>query len=170
MSNYGPTLPLTPPPTHEPSPPSSSGPTTYYLGVSSSLSFSSIVVIVRHRRHPCHHGVGCGLLLGAACRHCDPHHCRPLLPKTHQRRRPHRLALSSPPPAISPPIAVTPSLPSPPSRLPMESSWTSMRCQRPPVPTRRVPLLPAPLLSGDRPIAPMPPAAAMTRFLFGSRQ
>ena len=49
-------------PHHEPSLPSSSGPTTHYLAVSSSLSSSTNAVIVCHHRHCHHHGVGCCLV------------------------------------------------------------------------------------------------------------
>jgi len=71
-----------------------------------------IVAVVHQRRHrppppPSLSSRG-WLLLGAACRHLHPHHCRPRPTQPYQRRRPHRLASSPPPP-----------------------SWTGMRCQCP---------------------------------------
>ena len=114
MSNYEPTIPLTPPTTHEPSPPSSSGPTITWRSrrrrrrpspSSSSSATAAIVTIMGH-------GVGCCLLLGAACRHRHPHHCHPPSQKIHQRRRPRRIASSSPPPCDPPlPVTVTHSRP-----------------------------------------------------------
>ena len=109
-------------PHHEPSLPSSSGPTTHYLAVSSSSSSSTNAVIVRHRRHRRHHGVGCCLV--------PPDSVVILTIVVHRRRNPTNdgipAASTRPPP---PPISVAPS---PPSRSPMTPSWTGMRRQCPP--------------------------------------
>ena len=96
-------------------------------------------------------------MLGAACRHLHPHHCRPPPTQPHQRWRPCRLASFSSPPCDPPPVAVAPS---PPSRLPMAPSLTGMwrRCALPPGPTRQVPLPHAPPSLGYGPIAPAPPS------------
>jgi hypothetical protein len=93
-----------------------------------------IVAVVHQRRHrppppPSLSSRG-WLLLGAACRHLHPHHCRPRPTQPYQRRRPHRLASSSSPPC-DPPPPVAFAL-SPPSQSPMALSWTGMRCQCPP--------------------------------------
>ena len=115
-------------PHHEPSLPSSSGPTTHYLAVSSSLPSSTNAVIICHRRHHCHHGVGCCMVPPAAT--------VILTIVVHRRRNPTNDGVPAasprtpPPPEIPlPPVAVAPS---PPSRSPMAPSWTGMQRRHPP--------------------------------------
>jgi hypothetical protein len=89
-------------PHHEPSLPSTSGPTTHYLAVSSSSSSSTNAVIIRHRhhrRHRRHHGVGCCLVPAATFILT----LSSTADAPHQRWRPRRLASSSSPPCDPPP-------------------------------------------------------------------
>jgi hypothetical protein len=145
MLDYEPTLPLHPPP-----------PTTHYLAVSSSSSSSTNAVIVRHCRHRRHHGVGCCLVPLAATPTSSP------LSSTAKTTPP---TTASPPPRLvllPPPVAVAVAS-SPPSRSPMAPCVMrhGPACgvdALPPGPTRQVPLLHAPPLSGYGPIAPAPPS------------
>ena len=138
-------------PHHEPSPPSTSGPTTHYLAVSSSSLLSTNAVIVRHRRHRRHHGVGCCLVPPAAT--------VILTMVVHRRRNPTNDNVPAASPCPPPPPATTPPpLLSRPLR-PLDRRWRrhGPACgvdALPPGPTRQVPLPHAPPSSGYGPIAP----------------
>ena len=160
MLNYEPITNVHPPPRAIP-PPSLSGPTRSYQAVSSSSSLSSsstITVIVCHRRHRCHHGVGCCFVPSAATvililvRH--PHPCCPTPPQPHQRQNHRSLA----------PVLLPPCDPPPPHRLPALSALSIAHgaildwhaASTPSGTTRRVPIPPVPPLSKDGPIVPAP--------------
>jgi len=131
-------------PHHEPSPTSSSGPTTHYLAVSASSPPSTNAVIVRHRHHRHHHGVGCCLVPPAAT--------IILTIVVHRQHNP-----TPPPPSPSRPLR------------PLDHPWRhhGPACgvdALPPGPTRQVLLPHVPPSSGYGPIAPAPPS------LFGGRR
>ncbi len=108
-------------PHHEPYLPSSLGPTTHYLAVSSSLPSSTNAVIICHRRHHCHHGVGCCLVPPAAT--------VIFAIVVHHRCNPTNDGVPAAPEIPLPPVAVAPS---PPSQSPMAPSWTGMQRRHPP--------------------------------------
>jgi len=156
-------------PHHEPSLPSSSGPTTHYLAVSSSSSSSTIAVIVCHRRHRRHHGVGCCLVPPAAT--------VIFAIVVHHRCNPTNDGVPAASPRPSPPLR-SPSPPLP-SRLlrPLDRPWRrhGPACSvdtLPPGPTRQVPLPHAPPSSGYGLIAPAPPSRPpqCLGFLSGGRR
>jgi hypothetical protein len=140
-------------PHHEPSLPSSLGPTTHYLAVSSSSSSSTNAVTVCHHRHRRHHGVGCCLVPPAAT--------VIFAIVVHHRCNPTNDGVPAASPRPSPPLrSPSPPLPSCPLR-PLDRPWRrhGPACSvdtLPPGPTRQVPLPHAPPSSGYGLIAPAP--------------
>jgi len=131
MLNYEPITNVHPPP-RAISPLSLSGPTRSYQAVSLSSSsslLSTIAVIVCHRRHCCHHGVGCCFVPSASTVILI------LVVQCHRNPTNEGITAGSPPfsaPPVILPLPVAFPL-SPPSRLPMAPSWTGMQRRRPPV-------------------------------------
>jgi hypothetical protein len=148
-------------PHHEPSLPSSSGPTTHYLAVSSSSSSSTNAVIICHRRHRRHHGVGCCLVPPAAT--------VILILVVQRRRNPTNDGVPTASPRPPPPLRSPSPLPSRPLDRPWRRHGPACSVDTlPPGPTRRLPLPHAPPSSGYGLIAPAPPQCL--GFLSGGRR